>query len=167
LTTALALAPHTGWTWLVRVRGDVVEARTKVVALPVLEAELYHLARDHGGDRARFVAERHAGARALALAAVRPHAAGATRAIVLGKQPALPALDQIVASHAMIHTAEGELWRALFADACASCGLEVARGLAPAQSDARWLAAAGKQLGSPWTAEVKAAAIAARALARR
>jgi hypothetical protein len=157
----IALVPHTGWAWLVRVDRDQVEARAKIVALPVLDAELYHLARDHDGDRARFFAARRDAALASAIVAVRPHAVGA-KAIVLGKQPELPALQKIVASHAMIHTAEGDLWRALFAEACTACGLAVTRAPLPAPRDARWLAAAGKRLGAPWTAELKAAATAAR-----
>lgn len=81
---------------------------------------------------------------------------------MLGKTPALPPIDKIVASHAMIHTAEGELWRALFTEALAACGVAVRRttaGTLPAR--AHWLDVAGKALGSPWTAEIKAAAIAA------
>ncbi len=160
----LALVPHTGWAWLVRVHADRVEARAKLVALPVQGAELYHLARDHDGDRERFFAARRDAALASAIVAVSSHASGARRAVVLGKQPDLPPLSKIVASHAMIHTAEGELWRALFAEACTACGLTVTRAPAPAPRDARWLAAAGKRLGAPWTAELKAAATAARSL---
>jgi hypothetical protein len=162
---AIALVPHTGWAWLVRVAGDDAAARARVDALPTLDAELYHLARDHDGDRARFFAARRAAARDRAIAALGPHCAGVARAIVLGKQPALPGLDKIVASHAMIHTAEGELWRALFVEACAVHGVVASRGIAapPRARDARWLAKIGTTLGAPWTKEIKEAAVAARA----
>jgi hypothetical protein len=165
VTTALGLVPHTGWTWLVRVDGDAVTARDRVVALPVHDAELYHLARDHRGDRATFFAARRAGALARAIDAVRAPCRGAARAIVLGKQPALPELDRIVASHAAIHGAEGELWRALFAEACARCDVAVERAAIARPGEARWLASAGDALGPPWTKEIKDAAAAARAIA--
>ncbi len=161
---AVGLVPHTGWTWLVRITDGAIVARERVVAMPVLEAELYHHARDHAGDRAAVFATQHAAARDAAIAAVRPHVVGLARAVVIGKHPALPALDAIVRSHAMIHTAEGELWRALFANACEAFGLEVTRiAAAPKLAAARWLADGRERLGAPWTAEIKAAALAARA----
>src|SRR5262245_26495009 len=116
------------------------------MALPVLDAELFHGARDHEGDRARFFARRRAEALAATVDGVRAACGQAKRAVVLGKQPALPALDAIIRSHAMIHTAEGELWRALFAEACGVHGLEVHRAVAPTKltaADERWLDAAG------------------------
>jgi hypothetical protein len=165
---ALGLVPHTGWTWLVRVRDGVVEARERVVAVDVLDGELYHQARDHAGDRERFFAARRAEMLAKTLAAMRAYG-DASAAIVLGKQQPAEPLAKIVASHAKIHGGEGELWRALFAEALASCGVQTMRAEA---TDVRaslgkrgvdtWLAAAGKALGSPWTAEIKDAACAAR-----
>ena len=151
--TALGLFPHTGWTWIVRVRAGALEARDKVVAVPVLEAELYHHARDHG---VQTFAAHSKTALAAAIAAVRPYA-DAKHAVVIGKQPALPPIDKIVASHAMIHTAEGELWRALFAEALAACGVAVVR-MPP---DAIAISDAWPAPGPPWTREVKLAASAA------
>jgi len=163
---ALGMVPHTGWTWLVRVRDGVIEARERVVAVEVLDGELYHHARDHRGDRERFVAARRAELLAKTIATMRVYA-DASAAIVLGKQQPAEPLAKLVASHAKIHGAEGELWRALFAEALASCGVSTIRALA---TDVRkslgkvdaWLAAAGKALGSPWTGEIKDAACAAR-----
>lgn len=169
---ALGLVPHTGWTWVVRVRDGQVEARDRVVAVDVLAGELYHHARDHAGDRDRFFAKRRAEMLAKATAAMRAYR-DASAAIVLGKrQPAEP-LAKIIASHAKIHGAEGELWRALFAEALIACGVSTLRAEASeidrrsdakrgAESIDRWLAAAGKALGSPWTSEIKDAACAAR-----
>jgi hypothetical protein len=165
---ALGLVPHTGWTWLVRVRDGEVAARERIVAVEVLDGELYHHARDHAGDRERFFAKRRAEMFAKAVAAMRAYA-DAAAAVVLGKQPPAEPLAKIVASHAKIHGAEGELWRALFAEALASCGVNTIRAQAGdvrAGIDKRkldsWLAAAGKALGSPWTAEIQDAACAAR-----
>ena len=160
---AVGLLPHTGWTWLVRVDGDTIVARVRIEALPVVDAQLYHQTQEHDGDRARFFAKRLAVARAAAIEVARAHVVDAKRAVVIGKQLALPPLEAIMRSHAMIHTAEGELWRALFAEACASCGLAVTRiARAPSAKAERWLAAGRERLGAPWTAEIKAAALAAR-----
>jgi hypothetical protein len=142
---------------------DAIIARERVEALPVLAAELYHHARDHDGDRALFFARHHATARAAAVEALRVHVAAAKHAVIIGKQPALPSLEAIVRSHAMIHTAEGALWRDLFAEACASHGLSVMRiATAPLTKAERWLAAGRERFGAPWTAEIKAVAVAAR-----
>jgi hypothetical protein len=166
----VGLVPHTGWTWLVRVEGGKVAARSRIVALEVLEAELYHLARDHRGNRDRFFAQRSAAALDRATTAVREAVAGASLATVLGKRVALAPLAKIVASHAAIHGAEGELWRALFAEACEACGLAAARAETDAfragARDTAWLAGEGARLGAPWTAEIKAAALAARVAVR-
>src|SRR5215468_10826191 len=128
---AIGLVPHTGWTWLVRVGGSRaaprVERRERVVACDVLEGELYHLAAERARDRERFVATRRAAAVMQAREALRTEVAGATAAIVLGKQTTLASVDRIVAAHPMIHGAEGELWRAIFAEACAAAGLVVTR----------------------------------------
>jgi hypothetical protein len=161
---ALGLVPHTGWTWLVRVRDGAVEARERVVAVEVLDGELYHHTRDHAGDRERFFAARRAEVLAKTIAVMRAYG-DASAAIVLGKQQPAQPLAKLVASHAKIHGAEGELWRALFTEALIACGVSTMRAEAT-EIDKRgldkWLAAAGKALGSPWTSEIKDAACAAR-----
>ncbi len=163
----LGIVSHTGWAWVVRVEGDRVAARVRVVALEVHAAELYHLTRDHDGDRARFLARGRAAALIATELAIRALADGAGAAIVLGKQPALPPLERIVAAHPVIHTAEGELWRGLFAEACAARGLAVERHVASELRAAdAWLAREGKAIGPPWGSEPKAAALAARAATR-
>src|SRR5215475_4430731 len=128
---AIGLVPHTGWTWLVRVGGSRaaprVERRERVVACEVLDGQLYHLAAERARDRERFVATRRAAAVEQAQAALRDHLAGVRAAIVLGKQTPLAPVDRIVAVHPMIHGAEGELWRAIFAEACGAAGVTVAR----------------------------------------
>jgi len=169
--TALGLVPHTGWTWLVRVTGTraraVVAARERVVACEVLDGELYHLAAERTRGREAFVASRRARALELATAALAAHATGATAACVVGKVAVLPALETIVASHPLIHGAEGELWRAIFAEAAAALGLAVTRADANsvrARSDAALLAEGKRTFGAPWTREVQDAVLAARAV---
>lgn len=98
----------------------------------------------------------------------------ASAAIVLASGRALPELNRILASHPLIHTAEGELFRTAFSNACEALGIPVTgireRELAQraqavfeksAASLPVELAAAAKHLGPPWGQDQKAAALAA------
>jgi hypothetical protein len=175
-TAALGLVPHTGWTWLVRVRrtddGCAVEQRERVVACDVLEGELYHLAAERTREQERFLATRRAAALGQAQDALAPHVEGIRHLIVLGKRMALPPLERILGAHPLIHGAEGELWRALFAEAGEALGLTVARreagavreALAKKESSAAitaFLATGKKAVGAPWNREPQDAALAA------
>jgi len=128
---ALGLVPHTGWAWLVRVGGTFahprIEARLRVEVCPVLAAELYHRASEHDGDAAAWLAHRTAAVEAHATEVFATHLDGVRAAVVLGKHAALPPLARILAAHPMIHTAEGEVWRAIVARACAAEGVTVTR----------------------------------------
>lgn len=86
----------------------------------------------------------------------------------------LPALAAILASHALIHTAEGEFYRAALREACESCGLTVSgwkeRDLMttaaqmlhrPAEELQGALAKLGKTVGPPWRQDEKLAALGA------
>lgn len=162
--SALGLFPHTGWTWLVRVEDGSVVARERVEAVSVLAAELYHLMSEYAGDRVkRFATLRESCAKAT-VEAVRPHVGNARAGVVLGKSPALPPFEKIIDIHPMIHTAEGELWRALFAEALDACGVKATRAMPPKMAHAKWLATEGKRIGAPWNSELKLAALAAKAL---
>jgi hypothetical protein len=173
---AIGLVPHTGWTWLVRVggtaRAPMVERRERVVACDVLDAQLYHLAAERERDRERFVASRRAAAVKQAREALRAELAGVSAAIVLGKQPSLAPVDRIVAAHPMIHGAEGELWRAIFAEACGAGGVAVTRAEAgeirpllarrhTAAAIAAFLDDGKRTCGPPWSREPQEAALAA------
>jgi hypothetical protein len=86
----------------------------------------------------------------------------------------LPGLREVLASHALIHAAEGELFRDVLRQASLRCGLRVAevrerdleeraaRSLrrSPAELRRR-LAEWGKALGPPWTQDEKRAALVA------
>ena len=170
--SALGLVPHTGWTWLVCVAGTraapVVVRRDRVVACDVVDGELYHLAAERTRGRDAFVATRRAHAVEAACAALRAHVGDATAAAVVGKQIALAPLERIVAAHPLIHGAEGELWRAIFADAAAALGLAATRSDAsavrrahPARAAAAFLTAGKQAVGAPWNREVQDAALAA------
>ena len=85
----------------------------------------------------------------------------------------LPDLRGILASHSTIHAAEGEFYRAAVAAACDRAKIAVRRvrerdmeaethNLPVSSADAKIrLAAFGKQLGAPWTADEKLSALGA------
>jgi len=86
----------------------------------------------------------------------------------------LPPVESILKSHALVHAAEGELYRRVFAEAAAAVGARPARippdtlapsiaaalGVTPARLTER-LAAMGKAAGRPWAADQKQAALVA------
>jgi hypothetical protein len=98
-------------------------------------------------------------------------------AVVAGEEKTLPPFETILKAHPLLHAAEGELYRRVFAAAGAALRVKVTRvppaevasrvaaahGLRPATVTAR-LAAMGKATGRPWAAEQKQAALAAWAV---
>jgi len=95
-------------------------------------------------------------------------------AVLLASGKPLPELEKILASHAMIHTADGELFREALTRASVRCGLQVVSvkekevmgeaaqtlGLLEAAVSKR-VAEIGKELGAPWSQDEKLAALAA------
>jgi hypothetical protein len=95
-------------------------------------------------------------------------------ALLLASGKSLPELEKILASHALIHTADGELFRDALAQASETCGLRVLRlkekellDLA-AQTLGKPSAALllqakelGRPFGSPWSRDEKFASLAA------
>ena len=83
--------------------------------------------------------------------------------IVLGSGKALPGLEGILASHALIHTAEGEMFREVLVWAAHELGLAVT-GVPAKELDAAALQridSFGKLIGPPWTEDQKYATVAA------
>jgi len=94
--------------------------------------------------------------------------------MLLASGRALPALPKILASHALVHTAEGEFFRKIVSEACQSCRIPVVGvrerelgeranatfGKATARIR-RHISGLGKTVGAPWTQNEKAAALAA------
>ena len=94
--------------------------------------------------------------------------------LLLASGKALPVLDTILASHALIHTADGELFREALLHASARCGLRDFRvkerevldlagrafRLKPADIMRR-VTELGRSLGSPWSQDEKFATMAA------
>ena len=184
---AFGIRMHSGWGILIAVGEgmDVIDRRRIVVIsdhgprnnqpfhhaseIGLLEAEKYlshyrveseHLASEVIGTAMRQV---KALGYSIAIAALL-EASGKT----------LPALPQILASHPLIHTAEGELFREVVSSACKSLRIPVTRYRerslqeaakaalgASAETATLGLKSAGRKLGPPWTADHKAAALAA------
>jgi len=71
-------------------------------------------------------------------------------------------LAKTLAAHPLIHTAEGEFYRAAVREACRGCGLPVhgikERELCPLVAE---VAGLGKAMGPPWRADEKLCALAA------
>jgi hypothetical protein len=133
-------------------------------------------------DAAKFISRARSEASRLALSALRSmqeefveqdyRIAGCT--ILLASGRALPQLEQILASHALIHTADGELFRDALRTACTRCRLplEAIREKELLQVASKTLRIStsalkrranefGKSFGPPWTQDEKFAALAA------
>lgn len=94
--------------------------------------------------------------------------------LLLASGRPLPDLEKIMASHALIHAADGELFREAIVHACARCGLKMGSVREQALlEDAetalhlkttkllRRVTELGKPFGSPWSQDEKFAALAA------
>ncbi len=94
--------------------------------------------------------------------------------ILLASGRPLPPLTGILASHALIHTAEGEFYRAVLREACECCGvpeigikerdlaLKAAQALRRSPENLQSVVAGfGKAAGSPWRQDQKLSALAA------
>ena len=95
-----------------------------------------------------------------------------TAAVLLAAGKPLPQLENILASHALIHTADGELFREALTRASMRCGLEVvsvkerelageaAQSLGIAEETLRkHVTELGRSLGPPWSQDEKCAAL--------
>ena len=86
-------------------------------------------------------------------------------AILLASGRPLPPLPSILASHALIHTAEGEFFRQVVRQACERLGIRVTgireRDLGEGTALQSEIANLGKTVGPPWTQDQKMAALAA------
>jgi hypothetical protein len=183
----VGVADHSGWAFLVTVGADdsgarVVDRRRCELLDGPLPRQPYHAAEGLDLDAAddlvsRVYAAAEAGAAAALASLAEDLAAGghAPAALTIrGEKAVLPSMATVLASHALIHAAEGMLYRAALAEAAARSGLAVARH-APGEPDAAAVAALGttragldrmltewgRELGPPWRKEHKQAAAAA------
>jgi hypothetical protein len=186
---AFGIRMHSGWGVLVCISGNVstpeiVDRRRIVVVEPTMEGakQPYHFAETLPLEEAeRHLQKCAAVSERLALTAMREmlEAVNARNyrivgcAILLASGRALPALPSILASHALVHAAEGEFFRKVAREACERCGIPVV-GFRERELDERASATFGNAgigvrqrisdlrsiVGSPWTQDEKTAALA-------
>jgi len=189
-TTAFGFRVHSGWAAAVALCGPldapVVVDRRKIQLVKTFTytfRQPYHTAgKMPRQDAIKFVRGVQSEAKRLAISSLRSWQADLAEgdfklmrgALLLASGRALPALEQILASHALIHTADGELFRDSLRAACARCDLPVqgirekelfvtaskALGIQAAILKRR-IAEFGKSLGPPWSQDEKFAALAA------
>jgi hypothetical protein len=179
---------HTGWAVAVALAGPpaapvVVDRRRLDLTDPEVPRQAFHAAADLDAGAAEALVERATRtAETLAEQAVRGlvgelRSAGhqvAGAGIVLGGGRRLGTLAQVLASHAAMHAAEGELYREVLVHAAAACGLlvtgvperdlhdraTVALGV-PAPDLRRRVTELGRACGPPWAQDQKSAALVA------
>lgn len=188
--TVIGARVHSGWAAVLAVSGephspDVIDRRRIVIVDSAVTdaSQPYHFAENlELPDAGKYLANCAAASERLASAAIR-EMVGELRvrgfqvagcAIVMAAGRPLPALAGILASHALIHTAEGEFFRLSLRQACEGQGIAVTGirerdlddrakalfGKASAQVQQR-IAGLGRSLGPPWTQDQKTAALAA------
>ena len=185
---ALGMKSHTGWAAVVALAGPadapaVVAKRRVEMASTFAEGAVYHVGQELPLARAqeliRSSEERfeRAAQEALAGLAAELRAAGGellASAVVWGDGKPPPPLASILRSHALVHAAEGELYRRVMARASEACHIPVLRIPAreiqaraasalgiPSSRLAPRLAALGKASGRPWAQDQKESALAA------
>jgi hypothetical protein len=190
---ALGLSMHSGWGVLVAVAGDatsveLIDRRRIVITDPKVPGanQPYHYAASLGLEESeRYLANCAAISERLASASVgelvrelslrQHHVVGSVVLLASGRP--LPSLANILASHALIHTADGEFFRRAVRQACEGLRIPVT-GMKERELHERAQTAFGKQaarverrilrlgstLGPPWTKDHKTAALAATML---
>ncbi len=193
---ALGVRMHSGWGVLVAVSGDAnsveVMDRRRVVttdpSTPGANQPYHHAARLGLPESERYLANCAAASERLALAAVgevvreldERHYRIVGCAVLLASGRPLPSLSKILASHALIHTAEGEFFRNAVRKACERLKLSVTairerelderaktafgNAASPVQ---RRISSLGSSIGPPWTKDHKTAALAAAMILAR
>ena len=190
IPAAVGFRAHSGWAALVMLAGPLrapkVVVRTRIELIdPAIPGskQPYHAAREldreaaakhvqRCADTAKRLAEQSLRALLREWKARDHEVAGA--GLVLGSGRPLPDFEMILASHPLLHTAEGELFRQALAQASERCGLTVtgvkerklfARAEAalriPAGQLQNRLQEMGKTLGSPWRQDEKYSALVA------
>lgn len=189
-TAALGFRVHSGWTAAVVVTGPADSPTVAVRRRIELVKTFTYTFRQpyHTGEKmaleeaAKFIAESRAEATKLAFSALRTmekELEGTNVMIrrcglLLASGRPLPALEKILGSHALIHTADGVLFRDALAHACEKCRLPVQgvreRELFERASKSlrlrpeafqRRIAEFGRGLGPPWGQDEKLSALVA------
>lgn len=187
---AIGLRARSGWATLVAIAGPVdspsVIARQRIQLVKTFTYEFrqpYHTAAKLGLQQAgKFISRSRAEARPLAQRALRAVQDDLRKkgfelsgcGLLLASGRPLPALGGILASHALIHTADGELFRNALANASDRLGLPVsavkerelydhaAKVLRRKADDLkRRIADLGRPIGPPWSQDEKLSALVA------
>ncbi len=187
---AIGFRAHSGWAALVAVGGtmkapEVIARRRLEIADQGIRGskQPFHAAEPlEFADAEAFLGRCEESTKRLAREAVRAAIDGlrdmrceaACCGIILGSGRTLPVLKAVLASHALIHTAEGEFFRNALVEASEHCGLAVVgvkerelfeqaaqRLHLPEGEIERRIQEMGKPLGAPWTQDQKYAALVA------
>jgi hypothetical protein len=174
---AIGVSVHTGWAVCVAAAGSLraprIEAREEIEMLGDAERFVFHRAAEMDLSKAKqFVARVEVEATERATAAIArflERARGARYeiagcAIVANETPMVASLEEIVAAHPRIHTAEGRFHRDVLRRAAEANRLRVT--IVPPKTldlvgSASLLALAGRAAGRPWGKDQKIAALAA------
>ena len=180
---ALGFSDHAGWAVMAAVRKlgpgefELVVRRRIQTCPPELPRQPYHAVAEAGMPR-DTIGEVEQATRRLCRtafsAALEETPAITAAAVAMGRTSVPTDRDRILASHALLHTAEGELYRDALSEAAGEAGLRVVRFMnKESRSEAaaalgwtpggleRWLASTGKAAGKPWTKDEKDASAAA------
>ena len=187
-SVALGFRAHSGWAAVVAVAGplrspEVVDRRRIEIADPAIPGskQPYHAAEGLPLKKAEALIERCAAStQKLARGAVRTLVQDLEKrgcavigaGILLGSGRPVPALAVTLASHALIHTAEGEFFRNAIIEASEHCNIPLVRVKerelfqcaasqlrVPAGELQRRVAEMGKLIGPPWRQDEKLATL--------
>lgn len=173
---AIGCRSHSGWAVLVAVAGSraaplVVERSRVELTDGSLPVQPYHAAAESGLSRVEAaelvlhveeVAATRAGA-ALAELVLKLSLSGRAMAgaAVVANNRILPELDQILASHILLHAAEGDLYEQALVEGASRAGLRAECVSPTSISIDPSLSAAGRIFGPSWRKDHKMAACAA------
>ncbi|HEY6459639.1 MAG TPA: hypothetical protein VIY73_05790 [Polyangiaceae bacterium] len=169
---ALGITVHTGWAACVVAGGSLrdprVVVREHVELLGDPERFVFHRASEgRPADAPRAVAAARVTATEVAVRVLRRlnEEHGIARCAVVAKAGAMPELTDVLASHPRIHACEGMFYRDVILAAAEASGMK-SQLVLPSSLDttSKAVTAAGTIVGKPWSAEWKAAALAAWSL---
>lgn len=157
---ALGISPHTGWAACVVVGGT--PAKPQILANEVIdmlgdaERFCFHMAEKMPrAEAARWIATARKKALAAAERALAPLVAlDVDLCAIVARADPPRELDEVLAAHPRIHTAEGHFYRDVLRDAC-TVPVQL---VAPRELDASTI---GKLAGPPWGKDQKLASLAA------
>src|SRR5713226_909350 len=131
MRAALGFKTHTGWAAVVAIAGGEVLAKRRIdLATDFRTGAVFHAGQELPFAQAQALIAssqlRFEGKAGDAIAAIVEDLRAARcevigSGIVAGNPRPLPALESILKSHALVHAAEGQLYRQVFATASAAC----------------------------------------------